>query len=381
MRPGLQNPEGNYMLNFAKDLAAALDALRRHAILFFLGITLVALALLGRSWLDAHDASLRLQATLAAQQKNITDADQRQSTRDAQLTQTLAQITAAKQKVQTPTQAATALTQSIPQLIAGAPGGRTLPSPITIELPTANVKGNASTNASRSAGILPAGSPTISQNKNSQLEAGTTNSSADSASSKISSTAKYPWTALRWEFAKLGLGHATDSSANKDLENQKGSTTSQKGSGTSTNTQGKATTQAGASTSANSSTQTGSSAQTNSPPPTGTSALNNLLSTQINSTGTDTPSSQSGPQTAIIRVPQEDLKPLYDAVEDCQICQAKLTAAQDDLSDEKTKFAAATVERDAAIAVARGTFWKRIRTAAKWIVIGAAAGAVLSRYH
>ena len=80
-------------------------------------------------------------------------------------------------------------------------------------------------------------------------------------------------------------------------------------------------------------------------------------------------------------MPQEDLKPLYDAVEDCQACQARLTAAQGDLSDERTKFAAATAERDAAIRVARGTFWTRTRTAAKWIIIGAAAGAVLSRYH
>ncbi len=73
------------------------------------------------------------------------------------------------------------------------------------------------------------------------------------------------------------------------------------------------------------------------------------------------------PPPAIIRVPQEDLKPLYDAVEDCQACQAKLTAAQGDLSDERTKFAAATAERDAAIPAARGTFWTRTRTAAKWI--------------
>ena len=80
-------------------------------------------------------------------------------------------------------------------------------------------------------------------------------------------------------------------------------------------------------------------------------------------------------------MPREDLKPLYDAVEDCQACQAKLAAAQGDLSDEKTKFTAATAERDAAIAAARGTFWKRASTAAKWIVIGAAAGAVLARYH
>ncbi|HEY4838016.1 MAG TPA: hypothetical protein VIH72_05390, partial [Candidatus Acidoferrales bacterium] len=124
------------MLKFFTDLAAAVDALRRHAILFLLGVTIVALALLGRSWLDAHDASMRLQATLAAQQKTITDADQRQTARDAQLTQTLAQIAAAEKKVQTPAQAATALTQAIPQLIAGEPGGQTLPSPITIELPT-----------------------------------------------------------------------------------------------------------------------------------------------------------------------------------------------------------------------------------------------------
>jgi hypothetical protein len=109
------------MLNFAKDLAAALDALRRHAVLFLLGVTLIALALLGRSWLDAHDASLKLQSTLAAQQKTITDADQRQSTRDAQITQTLTQITTAKQKVQTPTQAANAFPQAVSQLVAAGP--------------------------------------------------------------------------------------------------------------------------------------------------------------------------------------------------------------------------------------------------------------------
>jgi hypothetical protein len=80
-------------------------------------------------------------------------------------------------------------------------------------------------------------------------------------------------------------------------------------------------------------------------------------------------------------VPQADLKPLFDAVEDCKICQAKLAAAQGDLSDETTKFAAATAQRDAAISAVRGTFWTRARTAAKWIVIGAAAGAVLARYH
>jgi chemotaxis protein histidine kinase CheA len=424
------------MLNFAKDLAAALDALRRHVILFLLGVTIVALALLGRSWLDAHDASLRLQATLAAQQKTITDADQRQSTRDAQLTQTLAQISAAKQKVQTPTQAAAALTQAIPQLIAGGPAGQTLPSPITIELPTGSPNGNIRAEGSRSAGILPAGSSADPQNANSQLEVGVTNSSAGATvpdgapneaksatpSATISSAAKYPWTALKSELAKLGLGHVaqpgevqpggsaaaqkspsqTDAaekhSGNKDTENRQGSVTSQKGNPASRNAQTTSASQPGASapgnSSTNSSTQSGSSAQTSSPPQSAASAQSTSSSTlsnsatQTNST-TNTNSAttgatadlQSGPPPAIIRVPQEDLKPLYDAVEDCQTCQAKLAAAQGDLSDEKTKFAAATAQRDAAITAARGTFWKRAGTAAKWLAIGAAAGAVLARYH
>jgi len=128
-------------------------------------------------------------------------------------------------------------------------------------------------------------------------------------------------------------------------------TLAQQGSETSTNGQRTASVQTGASAAGNIPTQSASNAQTNSPPP------------------------------AIIRVPQEDLKPLNDAVEDCEVCQAKLAVAQGNLSDEKTKFAAATAQRDAAIATARGTFWKRTRTAAKWLVIGAAAGTVLARYH
>ena len=75
------------------------------------------------------------------------------------------------------------------------------------------------------------------------------------------------------------------------------------------------------------------------------------------------------------------MKPLYDAVEDCEACRANLAAAQGDLTDERAKFAAATAQRDAAIRAARGTFWTRTRTAAKWIIIGAAAGAALSHYH
>jgi uncharacterized phage infection (PIP) family protein YhgE len=311
------------MLNFAKDLAAALDALRRHAILFLLGVTLIALAFLGRSWLDARDATARLAATLAAQQKTISDADQRQSTRDAQLAQTLTQISAAKQKVQTPSQAVAALPQAVSQLIAEGPSGRPLPSPITIEIPAPDF------------------------------------------------------------VAQVGLSGLGPLDANHSKSQQGSSVQQFSTNGTTTN----------------SSTRSTSAAQTNSPPSTNSSALENLLGNLSNAPNNSSTNSAanansgspsqsattthgtSAPPAAIITVPQDDLKPLYDAVQDCRACQAKLTVAQADLSDERTKFAAATAQRDAAIRVARGTFWKRTRTAAKWIVIGAAAGALLSRYH
>lgn len=79
-------------------------------------------------------------------------------------------------------------------------------------------------------------------------------------------------------------------------------------------------------------------------------------------------------------VPAADLKPLYDFALDCQACQAKLTATQADLADEKTKSALLTKERDAALRVAKGgSILRRIARAAKWFAIGAAAGAVAAK--
>jgi hypothetical protein len=79
-------------------------------------------------------------------------------------------------------------------------------------------------------------------------------------------------------------------------------------------------------------------------------------------------------------LPAADLKPLYDFALDCKACQAKLSAAQSDLTDEKTKTAALTKERDAAVRVARGgSVLRRIARAAKWFAIGAAAGAIAAK--
>jgi hypothetical protein len=79
-------------------------------------------------------------------------------------------------------------------------------------------------------------------------------------------------------------------------------------------------------------------------------------------------------------LPAADLKPLYDFALDCKACQAKLATSQADLNDEKTKTAALTKERDAAVRAAKGgSALRRIARAAKWFALGAAAGAVAAK--
>jgi hypothetical protein len=91
-----------------------------------------------------------------------------------------------------------------------------------------------------------------------------------------------------------------------------------------------------------------------------------------------TPNSPS-PQTNAV-IPSEDLKPLYDFTIDCKACQAKLSAAQSDFTDERQKTTALTRERDDALRIARGgSRWRRIGRAAKWLLIGAAAGAAAAK--
>jgi hypothetical protein len=81
-------------------------------------------------------------------------------------------------------------------------------------------------------------------------------------------------------------------------------------------------------------------------------------------------------------VPAEDLKPLYDFALDCKACQAKLAAAQGDLTDERAKTAVLTRERDEAVRAAKGgSFLRRLARNAKWLAIGAAAGAIAAKAH
>jgi type II secretory pathway pseudopilin PulG len=81
-------------------------------------------------------------------------------------------------------------------------------------------------------------------------------------------------------------------------------------------------------------------------------------------------------------IPAADLKPLYDFSLDCRACQAKLAAAQADLTDERAKTAVLTRERDEAVRTAQGgSVLRRIARNAKWLAIGVAAGAIAAKAH
>ena len=92
------------------------------------------------------------------------------------------------------------------------------------------------------------------------------------------------------------------------------------------------------------------------------------------------PASNAAATPAIL--PAEDLKPLYDFTLDCKACQAKLAAAQADLTDEQAKTTVLTRERDQAVRAAKGgSLLRRIARNAKWLAIGAAAGAIAAKAY
>lgn len=81
-------------------------------------------------------------------------------------------------------------------------------------------------------------------------------------------------------------------------------------------------------------------------------------------------------------LPIEDLKPLYDFALDCKACHAKLAAVQADLTDERAKTTVLTNERNEAVRAAKGgSLLRRIARNAKWLAIGAAAGAIAAKAH
>ncbi len=90
------------------------------------------------------------------------------------------------------------------------------------------------------------------------------------------------------------------------------------------------------------------------------------------------PSSKSAADLpATVTIPQTDLKPLYDDLQDCRATTLETASLTKDLADEKSQAAALTTERDAAVAATHGgTFLVRLKREAKWLAIGVAIGAV-----
>ena len=103
--------------------------LKRRLPATLLTVTATGLLVLGllavRSWLAAHDADVRLAATLEVQEQIRAQANERQRQRNAALSTTLAGIAQAKRRVNTPAMAAV----EIPQLLP------TLPEPLMLEIP------------------------------------------------------------------------------------------------------------------------------------------------------------------------------------------------------------------------------------------------------
>jgi len=78
----------------------------------------------------------------------------------------------------------------------------------------------------------------------------------------------------------------------------------------------------------------------------------------------------------ILSIPQPDLIPLYDQLQDCRASTQRNDTLQEDLADEKMRAAEILHERDAALSAAHGgAFFARLKRAAKWFILGAAVGA------
>jgi hypothetical protein len=76
-----------------------------------------------------------------------------------------------------------------------------------------------------------------------------------------------------------------------------------------------------------------------------------------------------------VELPTQDLKPLFDFVQDCRSCEIELEAARQLASANSAKLTAVTRERDLALKAAKGgSNWIRLRRGFEWFAVGALAG-------
>jgi hypothetical protein len=88
-------------------------------------------------------------------------------------------------------------------------------------------------------------------------------------------------------------------------------------------------------------------------------------------------------QPAPLNIPADDVKPLYDHLQNCRICAMERDTAKQDLADQQARNVALAKERDAAVTASKGgTLWNRAKRAAKWFSIGVVVGiSGISAYH
>lgn len=102
------------------------------------------------------------------------------------------------------------------------------------------------------------------------------------------------------------------------------------------------------------------------------------------------PATKESPKPdAVATIPQADLPAIRDAIEHCKECDVKLATATADVAsrDAQMKLADAQIkalktERDSAIDAAKGGNWiQRLKRNAKYLIIGAIAGAIAAKAH
>jgi len=314
--------------------------------LILFGAALIIVGLLADAWRSASLESQKLTASLAAQNSIIQQAGDREQQRDKQLNAALAAIAAQKRAVHTPQQAAEQLSSVLPPL----------PLPVRVSVPVLSPDPAASANPS------------------------STRSTSRSSDSK--------WSIDSMSSIKSDLANSNSSVNSKSSADTESALDSEPDSESRIETDSVNSAPAAADTNK-------WSIATIPPvrldPRTQTSPLADLNLSSRPTTATLRPVTSSAsttpafPQTAstTITVPPADLLPLYDALQDCRSSTLQSEYLKKDLSDEKSRSAALTRERDAAIAVAHGgTFQTRLKRAAKWFAIGAiAATATLALTH
>lgn len=283
-------------------------------------VFLLAVALAFHAWLVSHDEQQKLQSTLATQKRVIDDANSRELSRDAALKTSLAEIDKLKQTAQSSQELVDQLQKylRLPEPIQLANRGLS-PSPLnTAGTIAVRERSKVSTAESKRTASMKGKSPGSSAVPSRPPDANRTDGNG-----------------LPFESPGIQLF-----SSSVPIQRQPNPGT------TSPSTTGVASDSA------------------------------SLQKPQFSGPG----SSCDDPSRCIAEVPAEDLKPLFNYVQDCRACDAELAVAHQNASDDAAKIASLTRERDAAITASKGgSFFRRLRRNLIWLSVGAAVGYAASR--